>query len=61
MQAEERAVSQDLEIWISTSDQADSYGLVLRAGRLVQELSVKTSMSKEELRDTTQEILRSLK
>lgn len=60
MQAEERAVSQDLEIWISTSDMVDGYGLVLRAGRLVQEISIKSSMSKEDLREMTQRILKEL-
>ncbi len=61
MQAEERAVSQDMELWISTSDMPDGYGLVIRSGRLVQEITVKTEMSKEELREMTQRILKKLK
>lgn len=60
-QAEERAVSQDLEIWISTTEMADGYGLVIRSGRLVQELTVETTMSKEELREMTQTVLKKLK
>lgn len=60
LQAEERAVSQDMELWISTADMPDGYGLVIRSGRLVQEITVKTKMTKEELREMTQRILKKL-
>ena len=39
---------------------ADGYGLVVRAGRLVQEIAVMTTLSKDELRDITQKILKQL-
>ena len=61
LQAEERAVSQDLEIWISTSELDNGYGLVLRAGRLVQEITITSSLSKEELREMTQKVLKEVK
>lgn len=38
----------------------DGFGLIVRAGRLVQEITLKTTMSKDELRDITQRILKQL-
>ena len=41
---EKRAVSQDLELWISKEVVKDGYNLVVRTGRLVQEIHVTTDL-----------------
>ena len=59
-QAEERAVSQDLEIWLSPAQAEDGFMLVARTGRLVQEIKVNTSLSKDKLKGVTQVVLKQL-
>lgn len=59
-QAEERAVSQDLEIWLSSAKLENGFILVARTGRLVQEIKVNTGLSKEELKGVTQAVLKEL-
>lgn len=59
-QAEERAVSQDLEIWLSSAEADKGFVLVARAGRLVQEIKVSTNLSKEDLKEVTQVVLKEL-
>ena len=50
-------MSQDLEIWISKEKVEDGYALLARSGRLVQEIRVKTSLSVEDIKETTQRLL----
>lgn len=57
---EKRAVSQDLELWISRDVVADGYTLVARAGRLVQEIHVTTAMGPEEIRGAVTRVLSQL-
>ena len=54
---EKRAVSQDLELWISREVVADGYTLVARAGRLVQEIHVTTGMGPDEIRGAVTRVL----
>lgn len=61
MQAEEkRAVSQDLEVWMSTEEVEGGYMLIARAGRLVQEIRIQTQLQKEDIRDTIEAVLKDL-
>jgi hypothetical protein len=57
---EKRTVSQDLELWITKETVAGGYNLAVRAGRVVQEVIVATSMGPEEMRATVQRVLRSI-
>lgn len=54
---EKRAVSQDLELWISREVVADGYTLVARSGRLVQEIHVTTGMGPDEIRGAVTRVL----
>ena len=54
---EKRAVSQDLELWISREVVADGYTLVARSGRLVQEIHVTTAMGPDEIRGAVTRVL----
>ena len=54
---EKRAVSQDLELWISREVVADGYTLVARSGRLVQEIHVTTDMAPDEIRGAVTRVL----
>ena len=54
---EKRAVSQDLELWISREVVADGYTLVARSGRLVQEIHVTTGMAPDEIRGAVTRVL----
>lgn len=47
---EQRVVSQDLELWMTNQPLAEGFGIVARAGRQVQELRLKTDLSKEEVK-----------
>ena len=57
---EKRAVSQDLELWMSKEAVEDGYNVVVRAGRLVQEVHVVTRMPAEEMKAAVQRVLREL-
>lgn len=61
LQAEEkRSVSQDLEVWMSTTEVEGGFALIARAGRLLQEIRVTTKLTKDELRGITQKVLKQL-
>ena len=47
---ESRVVSQDLELWMTNDKVVDGYNLVARAGRQVQEVHVKSSLSREDIK-----------
>ena len=47
---EQRVVSQDLELWMTNDTVAGGFNLVARAGRTVQEVLVKTSLPKEDIK-----------
>lgn len=55
---ERRTVSQDLELWMSKESVTDGFNLVARAGRVVQEIHVCTSMDAESMRGTVQRVLK---
>lgn len=57
---EKRAVSQDLELWISREAVEDGYNLVARAERIVQELHVTTKLSSADMKSVVQRVLQSL-
>lgn len=57
---EKRTVSQDLELWITKEIVEDGYNLAVRAGKMVQEVHVCTTMSPEEMRATVTRVLRSI-
>jgi len=57
-QAEEkRAVSQDLEVWISKAVVADGFALVARSGRLAQEIHVTTSLPRDAMKQAVTRVL----
>ena len=59
MQVEEkRAVSQDLELWMSKEAVQDGHNLVVRTGRLVQEIHVTTQMPGASMKEAVQRVLR---
>jgi len=47
---EQRVVSQDLELWMTNDTVAGGFNLVARAGRQVQEVLVKTSLTKDDIK-----------
>ena len=47
---EQRVVSQDLELWMTNDKVEDGFNLVARAGRLVQEVHLRTGLSREAVR-----------
>lgn len=47
---EQRVVSQDLELWLTKTAAEDGYNVVARAGRLVQELHVATTLDREDFK-----------
>eukprot|EP00899_Mesostigma_viride_P010113 jgi/Mesvir1/19102/Mv12849-RA.1 len=47
---ERRVVSQDMELWLSNVPVEGGYNLLARSGRQVQEMQVKTSLSREEMK-----------
>ena len=57
---EKRAVSQDLELWISKESVQDGYNLVVRTGRLVQEIHVTTQLPGQSMKQAVQRVLRKL-
>lgn len=57
---EKRAVSQDLQLWISKEAVQDGYNLVVRTGRLVQEIHVTTQMPGDRMKQAVQRVLRNL-
>ena len=57
---EKRAVSQDLELWMSKEVVEDGYNVVVRAGRLVQEIHVVTALDAEDMKAAVQRVLRKL-
>ncbi|KAK9805682.1 hypothetical protein WJX72_011770 [[Myrmecia] bisecta] len=57
---EKRAVSQDLELWLSRDAVEDGYNLVARAGRILQEIHVETDMSNDTMKATIQRVLKRL-
>ena len=54
---ERRTVSQDLELWMSKEQLPDGYNLIARAGRVVQEIHVRTSMDASAMKQTVQRVL----
>lgn len=57
MALEKRVVSQDLELWLSsTSVENGNYTLLARAGRQVQEVHVKTSLDREGIKAAVQRV-----
>ena len=57
---EKRAVSQDLELWIGREGVEGGYNVLARAGRLVQEILVVTSLDADAMKATIQRVLRKL-
>lgn len=53
-----RAVSQDLEVWLSREEISQGYTIVSRAGRSLQEVHVTTAMSRDEMKTRLADILR---
>lgn len=51
---------QDLELWISKEVVEDGFNLVARAGRVVQEVHVVTCMTKDQMTDAVQRVLKRL-
>ena len=51
---------QDLELWLSREVVPDGHLLVTRAGKTVQELQIKTSLSASEMKSAVQRVLRRL-
>ena len=54
---ERRTVSQDLELWMSKEQMTDGYNLIARAGRVVQEIHVRTTMDASAMKQTVQRVL----
>ncbi|GJP36605.1 hypothetical protein CLOM_g21094 [Closterium sp. NIES-68] len=55
---ERRVVSQDLELWLSNAPAAEGqFTLLARAGRLVQEVQVATTLDREQMKDVLKQIL----
>lgn len=60
-QAEERrAVSQDLELYLTNLKVEDGYNLVARAGMLVQEVHVSTKLSRDDMKKAIQTALKKI-
>ena len=57
---EKRAVSQDLELWISREGVTDGFNLVARSERTVQELHVATQLSAQDMKQVVQKVLQEL-
>ena len=57
---EKRAVSQDLELWISREAVTDGFNLVARAERTVQELHVATQLHASDMKRVVQKVLQKL-
>lgn len=55
---ERRTVSQDLELWMSKEQLTDGFNLVARAGRVVQEIHVRTSMDAQSMKGAVQRVLK---
>lgn len=55
---ERRTVSQDLELWLTKETVVDGFNLVARAGRVVQEIHVVSSMSRQEMKEAVQRVLK---
>lgn len=55
---ERRTVSQDLELWMSKEAVTDGFNLVARAGRVVQEIHVRTDMDADSMRGAVQRVLK---
>ena len=51
---------QDLELWLSREVVPDGHLLITRAGKTVQELQIKTSLSAPEMKSAVQRVLRRL-
>ena len=51
---------QDLELWLSREVIPDGHLLITRAGKTVQELQIKTSLSAPEMKSAVQRVLRRL-
>jgi predicted RNA-binding protein with RPS1 domain len=54
---ERRTVSQDLELWMSKEQLSDGYNLIARAGRVVQEIHVRTAIDSDAMKQTVQRVL----
>lgn len=54
---ERRTVSQDLELWMSKEQLSDGYNLIARAGRVVQEIHVRTGIDSDSMKQTVQRVL----
>ena len=55
---ERRTVSQDLELWMSKEQLPDGFNLVARAGRVVQEIHVRTSIDAQSMKGAVQRVLK---
>jgi len=53
---EQRVVSQDLELWLTTDPVEDGFNLVARAGRTVQEVHLATRLSRDEVKAVVQRV-----
>lgn len=58
--SEQRTVAQDLEIYVSTKEVPGGYILVARAGRIVQEISIVTTLPPQQLKAAMQRALKRL-
>lgn len=57
---EQHKVSQDLELWLSKEVLEDGYAVVARSGKVLQEFVLKTTLSKEEIKNLLTIVLRKL-
>ena len=58
---EKKVVSQDLEVWMTKQEVADGVHLVARSGRLVQEVLVRTTLSRDAVKAVVQRATNAMK
>lgn len=51
-----KVVSQDLQLWLTTVELEDGYNLLLRAGSQVQELMVTTPLTRDDFKDVVRRV-----
>jgi len=53
---EDKVVSPDLQLWLTTCEVEDGYNLLLRAGSQVQELMVTTPLARDDFKDVVRRV-----
>jgi galactitol-specific phosphotransferase system IIB component len=53
----ERVVSQDMEIYVTTKEVDDGFNMVARAGTCLQEIHVTTPLSRTEMKEAIKRVL----